>query len=275
MTPRQAILPFLKLVLTDRKRLFKALLWYTREATQRQYLAKAYDLPKGLPYVDLLELIPGFDEEITSYTYLDGTSRPIDIALLTALCKQYPDCHYLEIGSWRGESLANVARVAKTVTSLSLSAEEMRTFGASDREMALARLFSKGLANVRHVEANSLTFDFSSLGEKYDVIFVDGDHTYAGVKSDTENAFKLLRNDRSVIVWHDCGDSFEVQRNEVVAGVLDGAPPEARKHIYRVANTLCGIYTRQPMKGEFLEYPQVPTKTFNMRIQAQALASKK
>jgi predicted O-methyltransferase YrrM len=48
----------------------------------------------------------------------------------------------------------------------------------------------------------SAKFDFSTFWEKIDLIFVDAAHTYEYVKSDSENAFRMLRKG-GVIIWHD------------------------------------------------------------------------
>lgn len=44
---------------------------------------------------------------------------------------------------------------------------------------------------------------FKENTKKYDVIFIDGDHEYAAVRSDFENSVKCLK-DGGVIVLHDC-----------------------------------------------------------------------
>ncbi|MFT6866553.1 MAG: hypothetical protein ACJA08_001384 [Cyclobacteriaceae bacterium] len=264
MKPIQAVFPFLKLIFFDRKRLLKSLLNYTKEADRRRHFQKQYG-KSVLPFVDINQLVE-IDAEIDNYTYLDGTSRVIDIALLMSLCKLYENCNYLEIGSWRGESLMNVSKVAKTCTSISLSKADMEAFGMSKSATEVQRLFSKHRENINHIEANSLTYDFNQLDEKFDVIFIDGDHTYEGVKSDTENAFKLLRDEHSVIVWHDCGGGYEGYRYEVISAIIDGAPAAMQPKIFRVTNTLCGIFTNKQIVGEILKSPQTPTKVFSIHI---------
>lgn len=266
MNAKEAVFPFLKLMFKDRRNLLKSLLSYTKEADKKLYFQKEYGM-KRLPSVNIDD-VGKIDVELTNYTYLDGTSRPIDIALLMAVCNNYEDCNYLEIGSWRGESLFNVSKIAKKCTSVSLSKEEMIKVGLSEKSTDLRCLFSKNVPNIKHIEANSQTFDFNKLNEKFDVIFIDGDHTYAGVKSDTMKAFPLLRDENSVIIWHDCGGGYEGNRYEVVSAIMDGAPEDKRKNIYRVTNTICGIYTSKKIDANLLESPQVPKRTFTMGIKS-------
>ncbi|MCX8069898.1 MAG: class I SAM-dependent methyltransferase [Thermodesulfovibrionales bacterium] len=49
---------------------------------------------------------------------------------------------------------------------------------------------------------NSLNFDFISYYGQFDFVLVDDCQHYEYVKSDTYNAFKLLRRN-GIIVWHD------------------------------------------------------------------------
>ncbi len=261
-----AFILFIKLLFVDLRNILKVLLRYTNEADKKYEAIKKYQLKDGLPFIDLNELVPNLNEEIVNYTYLDGTSLAIDIAFIKAMCRKYNDCNYLEIGSWRGESLVNIAQVAKQCTSISLSKEEIIAMGGGERAANLQRLFTDDIKNIKHIEHNSLTFDFGSLNEKFDIIFVDGDHTYTGVNADTKNAFKLLKDENSVIIWHDCGTNCENMRYEVLAAILDGCPPEERKYIYRVSNTLCGIYTKQKINSSIMTSPQIPNKTFTVNI---------
>src|SRR4030043_2484499 len=101
-------------------------------APYKKYVNKKFGLPGGLPVLDLRLILPGLDEIISPYTFLEGTSLPIDIALLKGLARSYNGCRYFEIGTWRGESIANVADVAKKPVSLSLSAKEMKDLGLSE-----------------------------------------------------------------------------------------------------------------------------------------------
>ncbi|MBI4931772.1 MAG: class I SAM-dependent methyltransferase [Bacteroidetes bacterium] len=228
-------------------------------------------MKNGLPSLDLLDLLPGFNTEISPYTFLNGTSTTIDIAILKALASTYKDCSYMEIGTWRGESIANISDAAKECVSISLSDEEMRHMKFPEKMIGVQRFFSKEKKNIQYVTHNSKTFDFSSLNKKFDLIFVDGDHEYPAVKSDTANVFKLLKDDNSIIVWHDYGTAFETICWPVLAGILDGAPADKRKNIYHLSNTLCAIYTTKNLRTSKLEYPTVPNKNFRVRISAEKI----
>ena len=47
-----------------------------------------------------------------------------------------------------------------------------------------------------------MSFDFSPYYGKIDFVFIDANHSYAYVRSDTENALRTL-SPEGVILWHD------------------------------------------------------------------------
>ena len=222
-----------------------------------------------LPTIDLLDLIPGFHEKIDAYSFLTNTSLITDILMIKALAKRFKDCSYLEIGSFRGESIACISDVVKDCTCLTLSEAEMRAFNFDEGYITSHAIFSKDKTNITNYHENSQTFDYGKLkGKKFDLIFVDGDHTYNGVMIDTKNVFNLLKDENSIIVWHDYGFDTETVRHEVLQGILDGTPEQYRKNLYHVSNTMCAIFTRGSYKTTQLKYLSLPTKAFEVEVKA-------
>jgi len=265
------ILHFTKLLLTNTGEVLNTILLFTERIKKRNYVQQKLNFPKGLPTLDLLEIFPNFNETIKDYTYLEGTSFVTDIALLKALGSKFKEGDYLEIGSLRGESLVNISEVMKNCISLTMSDEEMREINSPENYIKSGRMFSANLPNVQHVFHNSLTFDFQKLNKKFDLIFVDGDHTYEGVRKDTENVFKLLKNENSIIVWHDYALYFETIRWEVLAAILDGTPDAERKHLYHISNTICAVYMKGNFNTCFPKYPIIPNKTFKVSVVAEKI----
>lgn len=255
-----------RIVLEDPRALEK-ILRYDRH--YRKEVVERYGYADGLPVVDLLDLIPGFSETLDPISFLSDGSTPTDYALLKALAKRYDRCRYLEIGTWRGESIANVSPVAEECYSVSLSREDLLKYGFSEQMVDTLYFFSEKLPNAVHIGADSLTFDFSSLQKKFDLIFIDGDHNKDSILSDTRNAFQLLRDERSVIVWHDYGHTPERIRWETLSAILEGCPPAYREHLYHVSNTLCAIYLRGPQRTRTLTYPEIPDKVFTLTLSAR------
>ena len=98
------------------------------------------------------------------------------------------------------------------------------------------------------------------------MVFIDGDHHYESVKKDTETAFRLLKSDRSIIVWHDYGLDPETIRWDVMEAILDGAPAEKRDQIYHISNTLCAVYLPHVFPNHRLIPYETPKKYFEIEI---------
>lgn len=264
------ILRFIPVVLLNFKAFLKYLFRFTEEQNSKGNLEKkGYE--NGLPVIDILDILHSLDETVHTYTYLDDTSHVTDILLLKVLAKNFRSCDYLEIGSWRGESIINVADYADSCLSLSLSDEEMRKLGFRKKQIDLNRFFIKNHPKITHIEENSQTFDFSLLNKKFDLIFVDGDHHFTAVVKDTQNAFRLLKDNNSIIVWHDYGNSFESIRWEVLDAIIEATPPDKRKNLYRVSNTLCAIYIEKSFSATVAEFPETPNKVFKVNLTSERL----
>jgi SAM-dependent methyltransferase len=245
------------------------------EKERKEYLQQRYGYSQ-LPTIDILDLLPDLNEKVNNYSFLSQTSLITDIALLKALARRLKSCHYLEIGCWRGETIANVAEVAEECISISLSPEEMRQQNLSEEYINLHGYLSRGFDNITYIEHDSATFDFSSLNKKFDLIYIDGDHRYPGVKIDTQNAFRLLKDEQSMIVWHDYGFDPEFVNYETLAGILDGSPHKKRQNIYHVSNTMCAIYINpvhfnDQVQTRHTTFPDTPDKMFSVTVCAHRI----
>lgn len=227
---------------------------------------KQYGLDQGLPVINPEELFGDFSETIEPFAFLDGGSLPTDLALLKKLARRIPDCNYFEIGTWRGESVANVASVAEYCFTLNLSETEMKAMGFNQRYIDLHGFYSRNIQNITHLEGNTLSFDFQSLNRKFDLIFIDGDHHFNMVKNDTHKVFRHLTHDSSVVVWHDYARNPETIRYEVLAGILEGCPPTFHQHIFHIAHTLCAVYIPGHTGGNPLDIPVEPSGAFQVDI---------
>jgi hypothetical protein len=242
-----------------------------RESQFRNSLILDYKIDQ-LPTIDLLELFSSFEEELTTYSFLEGTSLITDIMLLKKLARSYSACNYLEIGSWRGESIKNISQVAAHCTSITLSPEEMKTININKEFIDVHGVFSKNTKNITEILHNSHTFDFNTLERKFDLIFIDGDHSYEGVLSDTRKTFNLRKDDSSVIVWHDYGFSTETVRHSVLKAILDGIPVEKHKYLYHVSNTMCAVYIEDRNFSCYLtKFPTFPNKKFSVHVKTDKI----
>lgn len=227
---------------------------------------KKFNLPQGLPQIRLDDLFPDFSEKLNSFSFMGGGSLPTDIALLKSLCRKFDNASYFEIGTWRGESVRNVADVAKECYTLNLSKKEMLNLGMSKEYADAHAFFSKDLPNVTHLEGDSRTFDYAGLNKKFDVIFIDGNHHFDFVVSDTKMMFEHLMHENSIVVWHDYAFHPEEVRFEILHAILDGVPAEKHKNLYHVANTMCAIFIKGEFKTKFLKLYDKPSAVYEIDI---------
>lgn len=238
----------------------------TDEDTWKSYVDRKYGMPLGLNLVRMDQLVKSESVLVGPVSFLDGGSLPTDLMLLAGLAGEMDDCRYFEIGTWRGESVALVARHASHCHTLCLTNEEMRSMGMHEITIASHRLFSDGLDNVTQLRGNSKTFDFKALDQKFDLVFIDGDHHYDAVVNDTRNVFDYLVHEKSVVVWHDYGEHPDRVRFEVMAAILDGAGKERRGKIFHVAHTKCAIYTGKDVPSSGPGFPRIPDEYYELKV---------
>lgn len=262
------------------KKLFKTIMLIIKQPSLVNYILnsdevwntfvkKKYPTQITLPVIEIDNIIPNFNQTLDNFTFLGGGSLPTDIMLLKALAEQIENCVYFEIGTWRGESVVNVAQTAKDCFTLNLSKEEMLTLNMSKEYATLHAFFSKSKKNITHLYGNSLNFDYKALNKKFDLIFIDGNHTYDFVKSDTKNIFKHLVHENTIVVWHDYAYNPEKIRAEVLAGILDGTPKEFHENLYHVSNTMCAIYTKKKFRSSVFQAIATPNKVFKVIIKSE------
>ena len=238
----------------------------TDEDTWQAYVKKRYQLPGGQPVVEMDQLIGSGPIELGPMTFLDGGSLPTDLMLLAGLAERIDSCSYFEIGTWRGESMATVSPRAKSCYTLCLSDEEMRRMGMHPRTIETHRLFSKDLENVTQLRGDSRSFDFGQINRKFDLLFIDGDHHYDFVKSDTAYLFRYLLHEKSIVVWHDYGFHPDQVRYEVMAAILDGVGAERAGMVYHVAHTKSAIFTGEKLLATPADFPVVPETYYSTEI---------
>jgi len=256
---------------------FKALWWIARkpvllnrvlsdEDSWQKEVNDRHGLANGLPLVELNQLIAAESMSLGPMTFLDGGSLPTDLMLLAGLAEGIKDCAYFEIGTWRGESVTTLASRARSCHTLCLTDNEMRKLGMHERTIQSHLMFSKDLDNVVQLRGDSRSFDFKGLNQKFDLVFIDGDHHYDFVRSDTENVFQHLVHDRSIVVWHDYGFHPDQVRFEVMAAILDGAGPGRAGRVYHVAHTKSAIFTGKSYPSRAADFPEIPKEYYTMEF---------
>ena len=224
--------------------------------------------------IRLVDLMETDEVKITPYAFLSGSSLATDFALLQLLCRKYAIQDYLEIGTWRGESAANVAPFVDRVTTFNLGDEQLLSLGLPADYVASHRFFSKDIANIQHVFGDSQSFDFHQLNQRFDLIFIDGDHSTEAVRHDTKKLKSFLKNEKSILVWHDAKVDTEYPRYEVLRGIYEGLPAEMHKHVYLVENSLCAVYLPFDIPSETIQINRLPRTAFELTLKKLPLTDK-
>lgn len=158
-----------------------------------------------------------------SFNVLAGLIRPVQIPeefeqFLTLLQKQKPK-NVLEIGTDKGGSLFAMCKVAPhDTTVISLDLPEGVGDGYPKWKEAIFHMFKKPeqklllLRGDSHSDTTLNQVRELLRGEKFDFAFLDGDHTYEGVKKDFEMYSTLVRAG-GIIAFHD------IAINEAATGV--------------------------------------------------------
>ena len=228
-----------------------------------------YGLNNGLPVIEYPDIVK--ESKLSEYLFLDGGSLITDLLLLQSLAKEIDNCNYFEIGTWRGESCSAVALHTDKCFTFNLSNDQIAQLGNDQAYLNQIELLSKNNPAIKHVKGDSLKFDFKQLDIEPNLVFIDGDHHYEAVKSDSAKIFDWINPEKATIVWHDYGNSPEKPRWSVLAGILDGIPPSEHQYLYQVGNTKCAIYSRKDYPSKIQNWPQSPGMTFEIDLKMKPL----
>lgn len=233
-----------------------------------QTFKAATGLIDGLPQLRFSDLLPNEGISVEPFAFLSGGSMPTDLALIRLFAQRIKAQTYFEIGTWRGESVMQAAAVIPKCYTLNLSDAEMKRRNWDEAYITLHGHFIQNHPHITRLEGDSRNFDFDSYKNKMDLVFVDGDHHFDSVKSDTRNAFKLIEHDRGIILWHDYASEPENVRWNVLRAIWEGTPEHCRKHLYAVSNSLCAVYyPYADLQAEKRIYPANPGNGFTVRIE--------
>lgn len=219
----------------------------------------------ALPQIELSQLAQNVPKTVQSFL-LDGSSLITDLQLLATLASREDVNSYFEIGTWRGESVYNVSNFVEDCTTLNLSAKDIEAMGFGSKYAEQHGILSKERPQVLHLFGNTKNFDFASLNKKYDLIFIDGDHSYEMVLNDTRRVFQHLMHENSIVVWHDYAYSPQKIRYEVFQAILDGVGKENHSKLYHPKNTMCAIYINSKLASTPFDELRYPEKIFEVTL---------
>ena len=181
---------------------------------RRQYLNHRFDRSSPIPPLPppVLELI--YDHEIVlpprRLLMQPGTQTIDGLFFLVSLARTLRARTVFEIGTFIGLTAWTLARNLPDATVHTLDIPPDRdpawTLEADDvhrgssSAMVYRELSSEG--DVRQHWEDSALFDFSPWSAAIDLVYIDGAHSEAYVRSDTENALRSM-SPRAAIVWDD------------------------------------------------------------------------
>jgi len=122
-----------------------------------------------------------------------------------------------EFGTYRGETARLIienldfqSNNDRKLYTLDLADLTNITFDSNDKDLAIhsinsdkVYLSSEKNNSVIQIYCDSLEFNPDSIDHKFELILVDANHSYKYVKNDTEKALKMIKKEKSVILWHD------------------------------------------------------------------------
>ena len=178
-------------------------------------------------------------------------TRPYETQILASLTCGLKPRAVFEIGTYNGLTTLHFAYNTPenaTIYTLDLppdfeikdksgySYDDLMVLQLSKENFARRAYKGNGMGSkVIELFGDSMKFDFSPYYGRIDMVFIDGNHSYRYVQSDTQNAFKML-SENGVIIWHD----FDYIIHRDVFKCLNGL---SRKYkIYSIPQTRFAIY---------------------------------
>jgi predicted O-methyltransferase YrrM len=125
----------------------------------------------------------------------------VDMIYVCAIARTTDANRLFEFGTYRGQTTCGLASVCPDaqVYTLNLPPEEDPRYAPY-----IGKFISESphKNRIEQIYCDSRKFDVAPYVGMMDYIFIDGDHSYEGVKNDTEKALAMLKPG-GIIVWHD------------------------------------------------------------------------
>lgn len=191
--------------------------------------SKVIEFEKLLPIIHIDEIVPNVSSQLINPNIEDGDVSNLELDYISRIVKGNNPLNIFEIGTFNGRTSLNLAANTKKETII-------YTLDLPEKEMSKTRLriksgekkFIKKTKSGIHfigteyenriiqIYSDSARLNYEPYLNKMDFVFIDGSHSYEYVINDTNNALKLLRNKKGIIMWHDYGWREVVQAlNEI------------------------------------------------------------
>lgn len=201
--------------------------------------------------IDIGELFEHKEITCKEMTFMLGGSGILDYSFLKVIAEKYNCKTYLEIGTYIGESinvLSDCCEKLYSITAEKESSYSMKYWCMNKNIPDYSERLAKS-SKIKHFYCDSKKFDYSQIDDKIDLFFVDGDHSYNGVYTDTMRIFKI-KHEKSIIIWHDFRGGDYAYNYDVVKAVKD-ALGEKFSNVYVTNKNMCGIYLPDEYINEY------------------------
>jgi hypothetical protein len=119
--------------------------------------------------------------------------RTIDDLVMMALMKMIRPKNYFEFGTNYGVNLYNLA----------MNFEQTKFYSIDTESFPFVFRGTPYENRMQIFQADSVQFDYSPYFKKMDFVFIDGGREEGVLRSDTRNAFAMLADGVTCVVWHD------------------------------------------------------------------------
>lgn len=169
---------------------------------------------RGIPTAQINEVVDpnSLAVELENFKTQHGNVTYTELLYLCMMVKAYlrPGENFLEIGTFDGNTISNVARnvpegsLCYTID-LPMGVQNLdENYLGGDKDLVDSRAGKqfkhRDRKNIQQFYSDSTKFDFSTV--TFSGAFIDGAHHYEGVKQDTENILRHIKRP-GFVMWHD------------------------------------------------------------------------
>lgn len=216
-----------------------------------EFCGLSYQLPKR----NLFELFPGIERIFvtipSSHIFRERGMLPLtELLVLAGICKYLKPRRIFEIGTYKGSSTLVMAMHTPDDTeifTLDLNPTQRETTkyqldigDITGLQFTVGELYrgTEFEGKIRQLYGDSACFNFEAFYDSVDLLFIDGNHAYENVKSDSDNAFRMLRGG-GVIIW----DDYHLEWGPGVVKHLNEL--NKSKTLYQILGTRFAIYKNE------------------------------
>ena len=206
------------------------------------------------PNIKNIELssIKGIEKARVSGGVVKRAIGPIFDSFVLCALSQVLDCKDIfEIGTYLGESAWLLAHNKPDARVYSLDFPDVGVAKKAKLEFTDKNYLQEKRRGTRYLDTpeqsriiqlygDSAIFDFWAYYNRMDLVFIDASHSYSYVKSDSENAFKMLSRN-GTIVW----DDYTYYSG--IYGYLNEIAPKLDRAIMHIQGTRLALYSKKDL----------------------------